>query len=196
MAGPSSAATWAPPRRMCPRPPPPPSPSTPGRARSWRLAAGSRCHGRRGGCERSCRVPAGRGRPAPGGVGKVNLKVMRRVMQRRRPWCARRAPELARRARAAPRARWRGSPPGASRGPGRRAEPRPQDAPEPLARRDAGSQQQPVSSAAAPRCLEMDHLGEASPQESGAVRRRGEPREEGWHHEEMREGTSVGIHRK
>lgn len=35
-----------------------------------------------------------------------------------------------------------------------------------------------ASSAAAPRCLEMDHLGEASPQESGAVRRRGEPREE------------------
>lgn len=77
------------------------------------------------------------------GEKKVNLKVMQIVMQRRLPFCSRRAPELARRARAAPRARWRGSPPGASSGPGRRAEPRLQDAPEPLARRDAGSQQQP-----------------------------------------------------
>lgn len=143
MAGPSSAATWAPPRRMCPRPPPPPSPSTPGRARSWRLAASSQCHGRRGGCERSCQIPAGRGRPAPGGVEKVNLKVKPIVMQKRLRFCARRAPGLARRARAAPRARWRGCPPGASNGPGRRAEPRLQDAPEPLARQDAGSQQQP-----------------------------------------------------
>lgn len=35
-----------------------------------------------------------------------------------------------------------------------------------------------ASTAADQRCLEMDHLGEASPQESGAVRQRGEPREE------------------
>lgn len=137
MAGPSSAATWAPPRRMCLRPPPPPSPSTPGRARSWRLAASSQCHRRRGRRERSRQIPAGRGRPAPGGVAKVNLKVMQLVMQRRLPFGARRAPELAR------RARWRGSPAGASSGPGRRAEPRLQDAPEPLSWRDAGSQQQP-----------------------------------------------------
>lgn len=67
----------------------------------------------------------------------MNLKVMQLVMQRILPFGARRAPELAR------RARWRGSPAGASSGPGRRAEPRLQDAPEPLAWRDAGSQQQP-----------------------------------------------------
>ena len=47
--------------------------------------------------------------------------------------------------------------------------------------RDAGSEQGASLAASTldPRCLEMDHLGErASPRESGAIRRRGENREE------------------
>ncbi|MEJ1279417.1 hypothetical protein NN561_010348 [Cricetulus griseus] len=86
---------------------------------------------------------SGEGEARSGRGGKSELEGNADSNAEKTPVLHEAGPELARRARAAPRARWRGSPPGASNGPGRRAEPRLQDAPEPLARRDAGSQQQP-----------------------------------------------------
>lgn len=107
-------------------------------------------------------------------------------MQRKFLFCARRGAELG---EAGPgsrfaRARWRGSCAGREQR-GRAGGGKPAGCRmllERFAWRDAGSEQGAslAASALAPRCLEMDHLGErASPRESGAVRRReGEPREE------------------
>lgn len=117
-------------------------------------------------------------KPSLRGVVKVNFKVMRLEMQRKFPFCARRGAELG---EAGPgsrfaRARWQGTCAGRERR-GRRREAAAgcRMLLEPFAWRDAGSEQRAslAASALAPRCLEMDHLGEpASPRESGAVRRR------------------------
>lgn len=117
----------------------------------------------------------------------MNFKVMQIVMQRKCLFCARRGAELG---EAGPGSRFAGA---RRRGScaGREQRGRAAEEPEPagrgrlverLARRDAGSERAAslAASALAPRCLEMDHLGEgASPPGSGAVRRRrGEPAEE------------------